>query len=74
MSHSYLTVSLNPDQGGVAQDLLASCGPSEYSMNLYLQVLVIQTGTTQNFFWMSPPSLGKFSQPSLLPYTDHTVS
>lgn len=34
MSHSYLTVSLNPDQGCVAQDLLASCGPSEYSMNL----------------------------------------
>ena len=61
MSHSYLTVSLNPDQGCVAQDLLASCGPSEYSMNLYLQVLVIQMGTTQNFLWMSAPSLGQFS-------------
>lgn len=34
MPHSYLTDSLNPDQGCVAQVVLAFCGLSEYSMFL----------------------------------------
>lgn len=74
MSHSYLTVGLNPDQGCVAQDLLVSCGTSEYTMNLYLQALVIQMGPAQNFLWMSAPSLGQLSRPSLLVSMDGALS